>query len=556
MFLPIFLLILKFIPLSVLYIVLGNIIRTPINWNNNKYSNFFWISVDYFIGFIVYFVLLRSLAIIGHSFEIATYITTLASVAFIAIRRNSISISFKEYLKFALYFLPLFIIQLTLTIVFWIQSDLSDVFAIIGSLHAPRYANISHFILSTDTIPILHQNYAQAVMAAVPLIWGDKIILVSLTILLATTASFLALFINGLLKPYFADRVALFFATVLVFCGGLSVLPQFYLLIDSGYPWLLSGYSDSLIGLSSYVIVLLMFIDNFNKRTPINNWQYFFVGVSINFWGAAAIQNTILLGFLALIFFIIQIRNKQFNKKLFITFSVVFLVAAVIGVFEGGMVTPTALQSKVNIPGMMSIKKPNEKVIGISPGLPYHVLNNIKHVNSFGSLNYFWLGLKSDKESMPVKMVHALGLPILGLLLLLILLNFSWIKRSIKNLGEIDHEKIIVYASVLTFIGGLCIAFPFKISSFKWELSRFLIPGYFSCSVFAAVIFYNWGNRLKQKAGKLTLIIATIYLCVGTFTCIYRAIDNNFNSRNFQKNFASFCAPYNDFTKAKKGENY
>lgn len=541
----ILLLILKFFFLAVLFIAIGNIFRSKINWRSEKRGDFFGIAADYFIGFILFFFFLRISSLLIHSFRVATLIAVIIAVIVIIVKRNLIFVPFKTYLKFSLCILPVFIIQLAINVAFWIQADTVSFISSIGSLHSSRYANITHYILLNDSIPILGQNYVQSIVAAIPLTFGDHLVFVSLSILLALTASFLAIFISGLLKPHFADKTSWFFAIILVFCGGLSIMPQFYLLVDSGYPWFLSGYSDTLVGLASYVILVLVLIESSEKLFAIQIWHWIFLTVSIVCWFALGIQNVLLLGILVLIFFIVQIRKKQFSQRLFLIFCGVFLSATIVGVLEGGMVTPASLQSKVAIPGLQSVKRPNKSVIQIMPGLPHYVFNYNKTGNQ--DETFLWLGLKKHNTGIIMKGFHALGLPVFFIVFLTFVLSLSWVKKNYENIDEMRNEQIFIYVSILTFTCALFIVIPFSIFSYKWELSRFLIPGYFLCSVLTAIMFYNWGNTLKRRSGKLILIGLTIFLCTGTLAYLSKEIQNNFTLRDFRANLSLFCAPFDDF---------
>lgn len=540
-------LLLKYALLTIIFAATGNIIRNKIAWYENYYSIFFWIAADYFIGYILYFFSIRTLGLFI-PFSTSTYIAIFVFVLFIILQRKKVSITLKEYIRFVFYIISIFIFQLTFIVAYWVQNSLNNVFSIIGSLHSPRYANIAHYIIINDKIPIIGQNYSQSVMAATPLIFGGNIILVSLTTFLAINISFFWLFLNGFLKRFFTDKTAHFFATILVMCGGISLSFRYVLLVDSGWPWLLSGYSDTIVGLASFVIILLLLIRHFSVEPQLKyNWLIIITGINIVSWFALAIQNVVIISALFGIFTCVQYYKKTLSAKIFIPFFLTFFCASIIGIVGGGMLTPSGLQTKTNIPGTMAVKQKNMKAISIKPGYPYFIMiNSTDSVKSaFGSVDFALRedeGLSASNHKLFYKSFYALGLKVVFIPILTFVLSLYWIKKT-----KDDFLRIIIYCTLLFFLIGLAIAFPFNVFQKKWELSRFLIPGYFFIAVLTAIMFYNWGNLLKLKLGKIFLISVTIFLCIGPACGIYRIIYNNFNKKDFHKNFNDFKSSFDNF---------
>lgn len=542
-----FCLLLKIMAVSILFLTAGNILRTKTGWHESHYSLFFWIAADYFIGFLLYFFCIRTIGLFM-PFSISTYISILFLFFLIILNRNKISIISKDYNRFALYIIPVFILQLTFIILFWMQSDLNNVFSIIGTLHGPRYANIALYILKNNHIPVISQNYVQSLMAATPFVFGGNMILVSLSIFLAINISFFWMLVNGLLKRFFVDKSLQFFATILVMCGGICFSTRNFLLVDSGWPWFANGYSDTIVALASFVILLLLLIRTSSRDSSINkNWMLVVAGIHVVSWFALGVENIILLGGIAVVYTCLKLYRKLFSITQFTLFLFVFLCSSIIGIVEGGMLTPHILQSRVDLPGLMALKNPDKHAISFKLGLPYYIMNKSKDSlrSPIVSTNFAYRedeGFAFSKHKVLYKSFYALGLQVLFIPFFTILLSLQWVNK-IKD----DTLKKIICCGILSFVFGLAIVFPFDFFGRKWELSRFLIPGYFSIGVLAAVNFFNVANKFNIKFGKPILIFMTIFFLIGPAAGVYRKIDHNFNKKDFEKDFNDFKAAYNNY---------
>jgi hypothetical protein len=550
--LPTIILFCEFIALTILFVICGNVLRNKTGWYEGHYGKFFWIAADYFIGLSFYFVCVRTVSLIIHSFSISTYIVLISIIAFIIFNRKGLSITLKDYAKFALIYIPLFIAQLTFIVFFWVQcsASVAGVFGLVGSLHSPRYANISLYILATDSIPTLNQNYMQSVMAATPFLWGGNIILVSLSLFLCLNISFVWILLNSFLKRFFADHISHLFATILVMCGGLCLSTRHFLLIDSGWPWILSGYSDTVVSVASYVITSLLLINITTKTKSYSVWSLVIVGVNIIGWFAMGAQNVVVFFGVCFVYTIIQLYKYQFQKKLSIILISVFILSSIVGIVQDGMLTPTILQSKVEIPGLMSVIKKDPHPVGFQFGLPYYILSDGGADSPISTMNYRWRVTEAadlSTHKLYYRIYGNLALQALFIPFIVILSCIFWIKQQRYD----ESFNKLGYFIILTFFGGLLVAFPLTFCNHKWELSRFLAPGYFLIAVLTAIMIYNWGNTIKPKYGKVALILLTIFLCIGPFDAIYKTIRNNFTKRDFKTDFGSFTAPYTNYITEK-----
>jgi hypothetical protein len=90
-------------------------------------------------------------------------------------------------------------------------------------------------------------------------------------------------------------------------------------------------------------------------------------------------------------------------------------------------------------------------------------------------------------------------------------------------------DKVGVIAGVL-LLEGLVIVFPISLHGYKWELSRFLIPGYFFCGVCLSLGVWR---RMRAHGDRLALLVlgmVTVMACVGPALGASRLVKKNVES--------------------------
>jgi hypothetical protein len=206
-----------------------------------------------------------------------------------------------------------------------------------------------------------------------------------------------------------------------------------------------------------------------------------------------------------------------------------------LGSKTGGMLMSKKDVKDLPIPGVMSVNKAGMK-IGILPHLPYCFYNGSDWEQTSGSLGTTDQ-IKNSFEKYKLKksisniseflfrvlwlfeinfwiMIKILGFPIIGLI--------GMYKIIIKKEKNIQFFPLFINTT-LFFLLGVFITFLFRISDYKWELTRFLIPGIYFSLINLTVFLYK-ANYIKNIF--LKILIYT-FLLLPTITFSFISIYNN-----------------------------
>lgn len=369
-------------------------------------------------------------------------------------------------------------------------SDAENPYASVGSLHSVRYAWISNFIVENNFIPILQQNIGQSLLAYVLGEIYRPAPFLYLFLWLCSSIVFLSIFIYGLLFEVLKDSKSAALGSLVFMVGQTAFSVTHVLTIDSGSPFFLNGYTDTIIGVFS---ILFLFVWDRSLRGGSSQYRVAFaviVVVLLNFLSAP--QNII---YYVVLFFIL-LFGYLFKRKPF--FGKIVFLGAVIGlcfVFMyplGGMFTPKYLLTNISYPGVMSVDRGVGRIgISILPGIPFHYgwfglwqygindfLSFAKGVSSpFSDVNFLnkviW-----NLEQIALMSIRIHVFPIIGLVYLIWYRGKSDLvvgddgsilsRRMVKNIGAFG---------VAFFTIGFLMVFSISLNGYKWELSRFLIPG-------------------------------------------------------------------------------
>ena len=226
----------------------------------------------FFIGILFLIVSIRSFAFIFENAFIGVSIFVCLSVVLIFDSRHYLRDIGKSYLtvKNCSLFSILFIVLFILILIFWLrESDLGDPFAMIGSLHSVRYVNLAQFILDNNYIPVIGQNTGQSTLAYVVLAMGAKSGYIALTTFLVSSIMFLSMIIYSLFNIYLKNKTFSIIATFIFFTANTALSTSHILIIDSGSPFFLNGYTDTLVGI--FIILMLTIIYNkFSQLEKLN----------------------------------------------------------------------------------------------------------------------------------------------------------------------------------------------------------------------------------------------------------------------------------------------
>jgi len=503
--------------------------------SHNKYIT---ISASYFIGLTLFLSIYRILAIVFSNAYIALMSSLFLAVliSFLLFMDKLILTKFiNNYLKITnlknSFLILSLLIGLSFSILlYWCEPNfnISNPFSTIGSLHSIRYSNISNFIIQNNIVPFLNQNYGQSLLSTIHLFLINKGSLLSLFSWLISSIFFLFFGIFGIFKCFKFTLINSILATSIVMIGTSSISLVPTLIIDSGFPYLFNGYSDTIISIGTFTIFLYWFLHNSNNnflKPSLKSLLFLFI-LFIG-WNIFAPQNIVVSFFLLFaVLFNYKLTSTKF-KNLFLIFTSI-LFFAYIGSNMGGMLFRSKLNEHTNkIQGNMTIMAP-EKKITIQPAQPYFIYGDShwdpldkllgegkplkKSINNFFStptfLNFvtlFYRILWLIETNLWI-MLKVLGIPIFGLISLLYLSN-----NDSRNKCLIPFIKF----SLIILFFGIFISFSFLLSNYKWELTRFLIPGVFLGMISISFFLFNFNfNRILVYFFSILLILPHLLLSI------------------------------------------
>jgi hypothetical protein len=503
--------------------------------SHNKYIT---ISASYFIGVALFLSIYRILAIVFSNAYIALMSSLILAllISFLLFMDKSFLTKFiNNYFKSTNLKNSFLIISLMICFSFYIllywcepNSNISNPFSTIGTLHSVRYSNISKFIFQNNFVPFLNQNYGQSLLSTIHLFLINKGSLLSLFSWLISSLLFLIFGIFGIFKYFKLSLINTILSTSIVMIGTSSISLVPTLIIDSGFPYIFNGYSDTIISIGTFLIFMYWFLHNLNNNfLKLSLWSLLFLFILFTGWNIFAPQNIVISIFLLFtVLFNYKLNSTKFTY-LFIVFSSVLLFAY-IGSNMGGMLFRSKLNKHTNtIQGNMTIDSP-EKKFSIQPTQPYFIYGNShwepldrslgedkplkKSVNTFilnpTFLNFvtlFYRILWLIETNLWI-MLKVLGTPIFGLIILLYLS---------KNYSRNKYLVPFIKYSLIILFFGILISFSFSVSSYKWELTRFLIPGVFLGMISISIFLFNFNlNRKLSYLVSILLILPHFFLSI------------------------------------------
>ena len=412
-------------------------------------------------------------------------------------------------------------------------------------MHSLRYINISKYIVLVNSIPIINQNYGQSLLVSVPLFLHLKASLLSLLIWLSISTTFLIIGTYGILRLTGIDVKSAFRGVLIVFLGNTALSLTHILVIDSGSPFLIVGYTDTIASVGTFIIFIIWLMNQIEKNTSFSFIKAaLFLLILVISWNIIAPQN-IVLTYIILFYFIIRqyLLNRTFHKNL--TFiAILFFIYSIIGTYTGGMLSSKKIDPNIKIEGLMSLSKQNNNKIGIMPQIPYNFFNGEKWERANASLgtseslkenfelykktrSIFYLKKFIIKSWWVFELnfwilLKIMFFPLLGLFSLIILHKSKLIFLDNSN-TKIYISKFLMI-NFITFISGLALVFFVTLSGYKWELSRFLIPGIYLSMLSLGIAFSIFNKFLKNY--KYTILINYILLLIIIFPPIYQSLYN------------------------------
>lgn len=452
-----------------------------------KTNAFLRLGTAYYFGVAILIVMLKITIYLtesaSHSAKLV--LTTLSIAAFFG--RHLIVDDIKEiHSKIHFKTLILFIIFFgALILAVWLPAGGAlneDPFAFVGSLHSVRYAWVANFIEVNNLLPIIPQNTGQSILA-----YASGSILISapnlyLYLWLVTTILFLSFFIFGLIYENYSDCKKCTLGLAIFMVGNTALSITHILIIDSGSPFAFNGYSDTLLGV--FFMFTIFFINN-NVGRVSNKWLFFITSILISLNFSCAPQNIIFLPLFIGGLFIFEKSNPNKRLQKIKFWLLATLLAAAVSLPQGGMLTPKNLLTKIDYPGIMSLTSQEDFRLRPKFGIPFYfgwagqwtygltfphaeLWDTYQDKLSFISQYFVWLA-----EQIIFTSLRVLAIPIIGIC--------YWLKKRDLPTQEteslnISSREIAIYGLLFLF-AGFMMSFPASINQYKWELSRFLIPG-------------------------------------------------------------------------------
>ncbi len=387
-----------------------------------------------------------------------------------------------------------------------------------GSIESGRYANIAAYILSENIIPVLSQNYGQSVLAAATGIAGVDRLVFALFLWLSLSVWFLAILLFGLFYQWTENRNFSLAAAFAVLFGGTALTWRHMLAVDSVTPYAYNGYSDSILGIGSWLL-LVCWLAQYIKGHAVVSRGAALVALLVPAWMYGAPQNIIagavVIAFLAFAGFVAQPSSLipyKTRRNAALILAVVFAVLCLLLRPYGGFFTPPRFQDQVSIPGLLSLSQGAKLMI--QPGLEYLMLHGTQPGFSFQHivLPPFSLGAPVDEMIGDffirfIKAAWVLFFPFVGALLMG---RSLIIAKSPRLKAEAEMSACF---GLIAFGACFSLVFLFSVSGQKWPMSRFLLPGMIWGQI--CWCLYIWsefrdGSFLKRGAGYALLLLPVL----------------------------------------------
>ncbi len=427
-----------------------------------------------------------------------------------------------------------------------------NVFASLGSLHSGRYVNVATYIAVNDRIPVLGQNIGQSMLTAVSLFAGVQHPYFTLSLWLVLANIALTSLVWGLLAILGSSRRGATLGALLVLLGNTALSLTHVLVIDSGSPFVANGYTDSLASLGT-ILGFLVWTAGLARGAALRAWDVVWrvaiPGALLGFaWDIYAPQNIpvalVGLGAVVAARYLAPTRMAPTRVGPLLGAAAVLAVAGLAGAFQGGMFCPASRIESLNLPGLMKVSR-GAQLLAFNPELPSYAV--------FGSQQFYQAGANVESVLKRVKPFNELSPWYLQLSLLWCESNLWAALRTaffpIAGLGlvflqlrarptEREESASLPLAffwvqTAAAFAFGFTVVFFIELAGYKWELVRFLIPGYGLGLAALAVGLETYATPAKganRSPGRSWVFIGCVALAVvGPLAFVLGQIYNNFN---------------------------
>lgn len=508
---------------AVIFCILGGVLseRMEISGGDGCYV----FAASYFIGMAVYLALFRTLAVLTSSYRIAFWclLILLGIAAAVGVyRQHRLRIAVNG--KWVAVAAGLWLVHIIHALLYR-SGDIFNAevtpYSSIGTIQSLRYAGIAAYFVEQDRIPILNQSYGQSLLASFSGLLGRDNLCFILVLWLALSQAFLCMLLYGLFRRYFSVCLSMFL-TFVVHAGSVSLTIAPIRVVDSDYPLLSNGYTDSVAGAATFLIYVGFLIHLLLERKKVKFAHCLVTVCCILYWAMSAPHNIVILCGAGFFFFLFLVFRK--DKENMLTgwkLGAVILCSLAAALFEGGMLTPAGLVEEVAIEGVMTMESADgakaDEGIAIVPVMNYQFSRSPGKLWGLGqdasfmkeTLNCAVEGWHNGEWYVTLYALSALWWdsirvifwPFLGVL------GVGIAAYHDKNNKRAGYWAI---AGVSVLIVGYPFAFLISYHAYKWALSRFMMPFYLIGMVFLAVLL---GKAWKHK-GLYRLIGAASFFII------------------------------------------
>ncbi|MEO5369050.1 MAG: hypothetical protein H7833_03140 [Magnetococcus sp. DMHC-1] len=423
----------------------------------------------------------------------------------------------------------------------------SRLFYNMGSLHSGRSAILTEWMFQNNYIPVVNQNYGQSILASLSLFFGftEYGVMMFLNFWLYFCILYFGVLSYGIFKIFIPSNFYAKFATFLFMTGNTALSLANILVVDAGNPWILNGYPDFLIGLSSLFSMLVIFI--FLPDSVVNRKKYIvysIVGVMFIVFGfsynLSAPQNTVLsIGAFMTVFAYKIWTNNIKLKTIHALSAALFFLGSVCGAWMGGLLTPKNLQDNYSIPSILSLSNFKGPVLKLSVYLPfdYPYKKNyfgwlpgllppyadpfpdefISQSNKQSSLTVQYIAKEGNIQAVQEMLWSRIEMMIWTAMTTAIrvaffpLLGFICFGFLLYSIQKENHQpdspalqlvdlRLFWIITFLFFAFSFILNFLFEYRGLKWPLTRFMAPGYAAGMFFFILWFHLWVQKFKFKS--------------------------------------------------------
>jgi len=404
----------------------------------------------------------------------------------------------------------------------------------IGSLHSGRYVGIANYVVGENRIPVLGQNYGQSLLSAVPQFLGLKTPYWNLYVWLMLGKFFLALLVYGLSKALVPERTVAVFGTVGVMLGNTALSLSRVNVVDSVTPFLFNGYTDSILSVGAMLVFLWCLSEVYTSESMPLVRGGFLTALCAVAACMSAPQNVILM---AVVLGSVLIHDCVWRRERLVrgaALMVVLVGATMLGRKQGGMFAPKACvyENDAAIPGMISLAK--EQKLRVVPylwcgvgfgdcaplGVPCHaeiaayeaLLTSEGVAMNPARTHLFWY-----IEDFAFQALRVMLYPMAGFVLALWAWRVTRARRGKVPKGDSDNPQMreLALCGGLVFLCGGAVSYLFAVGGYKWELTRFLMPGIALGLMALPAALYHLLRHLARKAVWWVLSVTMCLLVFG-----------------------------------------